>query len=81
MAPTSKDRVSAATGAGVSVPDPNYKRKRVILPGEVPSARHIPSGCRFHPRCAIGQDSCAEDSPSLEKVEDDVWVACPRWEG
>ena len=71
---------SRALLAGVSVPDPRYQRKRVILPGEVPSARDIPSGCRFHPRCSIRRDSCTtEQSPVLEAVEDDVMVACPWW--
>jgi len=70
---------SKALLAGVSVPDPHYQRKRVILPGEVPSPRNIPPGCRFHPRCSASRDTCTEHSPLLEAVEDDVMVACPWW--
>lgn len=36
-----------------SVPrvDPDAKRDRIELVGEVPDAIEVPSGCRFHPRC------------------------------
>ena len=33
------------------VADPNRPRGRILLTGEPPSPRQIPSGCRFHPRC------------------------------
>lgn len=35
----------------VPVPDPNTGRERVELEGEVGDAVHVPSGCRFRPRC------------------------------
>lgn len=38
---------------------------RSILAGEVPSAVRIPSGCRFHPRCPVRLDSCANHDPPL----------------
>jgi peptide/nickel transport system ATP-binding protein len=66
--------------AGVSVPDPRYQRQRVILPGEVPNPKNIPSGCRFHPRCSISRDRCTQEDPSLQKIEDGVMVACPWWD-
>jgi len=31
--------------------DPQSERRRANVTGEVPSARHPPSGCKFHPRC------------------------------
>jgi peptide/nickel transport system ATP-binding protein/oligopeptide transport system ATP-binding protein len=37
----------------------------VRLSGEPPSARRIPSGCRFHPRCPIAEDRCAVEEPQL----------------
>ena len=30
------------------------------IPGQVPSFRHIPSGCRFHPRCPFVMAKCRE---------------------
>ncbi|ESZ60229.1 peptide ABC transporter ATPase [Mesorhizobium sp. L103C119B0] len=33
------------------------------LQGEVPSAAHVPTGCRFHPRCPIAISRCREEEP------------------
>jgi oligopeptide/dipeptide ABC transporter ATP-binding protein len=32
----------------------------VDLPGDVPDPANPPTGCRFHPRCPIAEDSCTE---------------------
>jgi len=37
--------------AAVPVPDPDYKRGKIPIKGEVPSPVNLPPGCRFHPRC------------------------------
>ena len=37
--------------AAVPVPDPQRRRERIILPGEIPSPIAPPAGCRFHTRC------------------------------
>ncbi len=37
--------------SSLSVPRPNASQERIRLEGSVPSAREIPSGCRFHTRC------------------------------
>lgn len=62
--------------AGVSVPDPRVKGERIVLKGEVPSAKNIPPGCRFHPRCYLAQDRCRRDDPVLEKKASGAEVAC-----
>ncbi|MBW1699245.1 MAG: ABC transporter ATP-binding protein [Deltaproteobacteria bacterium] len=62
--------------AGVCVPDPRVKRERIVLKGEVPSAKNIPSGCRFHPRCYMVQDRCKKEDPVLEKKASGAEVAC-----
>jgi peptide/nickel transport system permease protein len=37
------------------------------IPGSVPVPAHLPRGCRFHPRCALVMDRCAEhDIPLLD---------------
>jgi peptide/nickel transport system ATP-binding protein len=48
-----------ADGAGVLPVD---------LPGDVPDPASPPSGCRFHPRCPIAQDSCRELDQHLTPV-------------
>jgi peptide/nickel transport system ATP-binding protein len=37
--------------ASIPVPDPRIQRTKVRLQGELPSANHLPNGCRFHTRC------------------------------
>ena len=45
--------------------DPRVRRSPEILGGEAPDAIHIPTGCRFHPRCPIAVDACRENDPEL----------------
>jgi oligopeptide/dipeptide ABC transporter ATP-binding protein len=43
--------------------DPAKRRKRIILPGDVPSPSNPPPGCRFHPRCPLAMDVCRTTEP------------------
>ncbi len=54
--------------SAIPLPDPNYKKDRVILQGDVPSPLNPPSGCFFHPRCPVVQDQCRVDIPELNEV-------------
>jgi peptide/nickel transport system ATP-binding protein len=49
------------------VADPAAERAKVHtgVKGELPSAIHPPSGCRFRTRCPRAQDLCAEVEPKL----------------
>lgn len=58
------------------IPDPQRKRGRLVLPGEVPSPSNPPPGCRFHPRCSRATDICAETEPPLEQRGQNRKVAC-----
>jgi peptide/nickel transport system ATP-binding protein/oligopeptide transport system ATP-binding protein len=67
--------------SAIPVPDPEIKRKRIILRGDVPSPVNIPPGCRFHPRCwlydRLGEpENCRSDDPELREIVLDHRVAC-----
>jgi oligopeptide/dipeptide ABC transporter ATP-binding protein len=62
--------------SAVTVPDPDYHKKRIILKGDVPSPINPPAGCRFHTRCMYKMDICDKQGPVLKLVGDDQWVAC-----
>ena len=47
------------------VADPDAKKERIVLQGELPSPFDPPSGCPFHPRCAFAVAKCRADSPVL----------------
>ena len=57
--------------------DPATKRKRIILPGDVPSPIDPPTGCPFHPRCPVAQfPRCKTEFPDLREVKTGMWAAC-----
>jgi oligopeptide/dipeptide ABC transporter ATP-binding protein len=60
----------------VPVPNPRLRRERVILQGETPNPVHLPSGCRFHPRCPVAFDRCKVDDPEYAQVGEGHRAAC-----
>ncbi len=67
--------------SAVPVPDPTRKRKGFLLPGDVPSPVHPPSGCYFHPRCPWVIPVCKMEYPPLTALacgKEDHRVACHR---
>ena len=62
--------------SAIPIPDPNVRRERIILSGDVPNPANPPSGCAFHPRCPKAMEICTHTSPKLVEVKDAHQVAC-----
>ncbi len=62
--------------SAIPIPDPDRRRNRIVLKGDVPSPANPPSGCRFHTRCYMAQPVCAHDVPLLRQVAPGHWSAC-----
>ena len=64
--------------SAVPVPDPRATRarQRIILEGDPPSPADPPSGCRFHPRCAIAKEHCQTDVTQWREIKPNHWAAC-----
>jgi oligopeptide/dipeptide ABC transporter ATP-binding protein len=58
--------------------DPQLRRDRVILKGDLPSALNPPSGCVFRTRCQHAIAQCAETIPILREVGPGHRTACIR---
>lgn len=59
-------------------PDPERKRERIILKGDVPSPINPPSGCVFRERCPFAIAACANEAPVLRAVAPGHEKACIR---
>ena len=62
--------------SAIPVADPNVKKERIILEGEVPTPINPPKGCRFHPRCSAATEQCRIEEPRIEEYKPDHWAAC-----
>ncbi len=47
-----------------------------VIKGTVPHPLHMPTGCRFNPRCPYAQDRCREEAPELLPAGDSHYVSC-----
>jgi oligopeptide/dipeptide ABC transporter ATP-binding protein len=67
--------------SAIPVPDPELRRKRIILRGDVPSPVNPPSGCHFNPRCQLraelgNPEICVTTEPPLLDAGNAHVVAC-----
>ncbi len=57
--------------------DPEVKRSRIVLGGEVPSPLNPPGGCPFHPRCPRAElPRCAQEPPLSREVRPRHHASC-----
>ena len=66
--------------SAIPVLDPDRKKKRIILKGELPSPINPPPGCRFHPRCWKAMDICKTVEPRWAEIEPAHFVMCHLYE-
>ncbi|MEG1287635.1 MAG: ATP-binding cassette domain-containing protein [Clostridium sp.] len=62
--------------SAIPVPDPTFKKNRIILSGDIPSPSNPPSGCKFHTRCPQATSICRDVIPEYKAVGIDHFVAC-----
>jgi oligopeptide/dipeptide ABC transporter ATP-binding protein len=56
--------------------NPDLKRERILLEGDVPSPVNPPSGCRFRTRCSEATERCSHEVPVLKDIGNGHLVAC-----
>ncbi len=63
--------------SAIPIADPTQQTEPILLRGNVPSARNVPSGCRFHTRCPrkIGP-ICEEEVPPWRDDGDGHYIRC-----
>jgi oligopeptide/dipeptide ABC transporter ATP-binding protein len=59
-------------------PDPELRKERIILGGDIPSPLNPPSGCVFRTRCQYAVDACSRETPTLREVSPGHLKACIR---
>jgi len=71
-----KHPYSKALLSAIPAPDPNIKKERIILKGDVPSPINPPNGCRFHTRCPEAIAKCKNTEPSLIELSQGHKASC-----
>ena len=66
--------------AAIPIPDPDTEeqKKRIRLEGEIPSPVNPKPGCRFVTRCRYATEKCHQETPQLEELKPEHFVACHR---
>lgn len=60
-----------------SIPDADKRGTRLVtIPGKVPDAENVPSGCAFHPRCPFVSEICRVKDPGMKLYNKEHTAAC-----
>ncbi|MDQ6600088.1 dipeptide ABC transporter ATP-binding protein [Bacillus salipaludis] len=62
--------------SAIPVPNPEIKKERILLKGDVPSPINPPTGCRFHTRCPFATSKCKTEEPALREMKRNHYVSC-----
>lgn len=67
--------------SAVPIPNPRFKKERIVIKGDVPSPLNPPSGCVFHTRCPLAEARCKSEPPVLQEQGPGHLVACHLYGG
>jgi oligopeptide transport system ATP-binding protein len=62
--------------SAVPIPDPELKKSRTLLEGDIPNPANPPEGCRFHTRCPAVMERCRLEAPAMEDRGGGHMAAC-----
>lgn len=62
--------------SAVPIVDPDIKKERILLTGDIPSPSNPPTGCAFHTRCSACMDICKVERPVLKDLANGHFVSC-----
>lgn len=62
--------------SAIPMPDPDLKKERVLLQGDIPSPANPPSGCKFHTRCSECMEICKKEVPKSRDMGNGHIVRC-----
>ncbi len=62
--------------SAIPMPDPDKKKDRIFLKGDIPSPMNIPSGCPFHTRCYMTEEICKTVVPEFTSKDGKHFYSC-----
>ena len=62
--------------SAIPMPDPDAKRDRILLEGDIPSPANPPAGCKFHTRCKECMEICKHEDPKPRDMGNGHKVKC-----
>ena len=62
--------------SAIPMPDPDLKKERILLQGDIPSPANPPKGCKFHTRCSQCMGICKTEDPKPRDVGNGHVVKC-----
>ena len=65
----------------VSEKEEEFKPKKVVSTGEIPSPVNVPPGCSFHLRCPRRMEVCSRIDPEIVTLQDNHQVRCHLFPG
>lgn len=67
--------------SAIPMPDPDAKKERILLEGDIPSPANPPSGCKFHTRCRECMEICRREDPAPRDMGNGHKVKCHLYDG